>query len=66
MKDDGKWCEFHKIPWNNIDECCLKNSLVAELKENDPNPNSEYYLEHNKRKQIINAEPTATITTTKI
>ena len=29
----GKWCDFHKIPWNNTDECHLKQSLVVELKE---------------------------------
>jgi hypothetical protein len=23
-KDTGKWCDFHKIPWKNVDECCSK------------------------------------------
>ena len=23
-KDTGKWCEFHKSPWHNIDECRSK------------------------------------------
>jgi hypothetical protein len=32
-KDTRKWCEFHKIPWHNTDECCSKESLVVKLKE---------------------------------
>jgi hypothetical protein len=23
-KDTGKWCDFHKIPWHNTDECLSK------------------------------------------
>jgi hypothetical protein len=23
-KDTGKWCDFHKSPWHNIDECLSK------------------------------------------
>jgi hypothetical protein len=65
-KDTGKWCDFHKIPWHNTDECHSKQSLVVELKEKESNPDSESDSKNNKRKQIIDAEPTATITTTTI
>jgi hypothetical protein len=48
MKNDTrKWCDFHKIPWNNTDECCSKQSLVAEIKEKELNPDSEI-LEEDK------------------
>jgi hypothetical protein len=40
-KDIEKWCDFHKIPWHNTDECCSKQSLVAEIKDKEPNPDSE-------------------------
>jgi hypothetical protein len=31
-KDMGKWCEYHKNPWNNTEECRSKQSLMVELK----------------------------------
>jgi hypothetical protein len=40
-RDTGKWCDFHKIPWQNTDECFSKQSLVAEIKYKEPNPDSE-------------------------
>ena len=40
-KDTKKWCDFHKIPWHNTDECHSKQSLVVEIKENELNPDSE-------------------------
>ena len=30
--DTRKWCDFHKIPWHNTDECRSKQSLVAKNK----------------------------------
>jgi hypothetical protein len=65
-KDTGKWCEFHKIPWHNTDECHSKQSLVAEMKASESDPGSNSDSEPDKGKQIIDAEPSATVTTTKI
>jgi hypothetical protein len=65
-KDTRKWCDFHKIPWHNTDECHSKQSLVAEIKEKELNPDSESDSENNGRRQIIDADPTATVVTTTI
>ena len=48
-KDTEKWCDFHKIPWHNTDECCSKQSLVAKIKETKMSLDSNYDLENNKR-----------------
>jgi hypothetical protein len=61
-KDPRKWCEFHKIPWHNTDECRSKQSLVVELEENELEPDLNSDSKHNKGKHIVNAKPTATIT----
>jgi hypothetical protein len=65
-KDTGKWCEFHKIPWHNTDECHSKKSLVAELKASESEAGSDSESDLDKGKWIIDAEPSAIVTTTKV
>ena len=65
-KDTGKWCKFYKSPWHNTDECYSKQSLLAEKKSPDPEYDSDTDVEKERGKQIIDAEPSATIATAKI
>jgi hypothetical protein len=65
-KDTRKWCEFHNNPWHNTDECRSIQSLVVELKDKESNPDLDPDSKNNKRRQIIDAEPTATVTTATI
>jgi hypothetical protein len=61
-KETGKWCEFHNSPRHNTDECRSIQSLVAKLKDKEPNPDLDPDSEDNKRRHIIDAGPTATVT----
>jgi hypothetical protein len=64
-KDMGKWCESHKSPCHNTNECHFKQSLVAELKssESEVDYDSESNPEGGKR--IIDVEPNSMFATTK-
>jgi hypothetical protein len=62
----AKWCEFHKIPWKNIVECCSKKSSLAEVKSYESDVGSDSESEPEKGTQIIDAKPSATVATTKV
>jgi hypothetical protein len=65
-KDTGKWCDFHKIPWHNTDECRSKQSLLAKIKDKESNPDLESNSENTGKEQIIDADPTVIFTTVTI
>jgi hypothetical protein len=62
----GKWCEYHKIPWHNIEECRSKQPLVAKMKASELEVDYDSESNPEGGKQIIDAEPNATVTTTKV
>ena len=65
-KDMGKWFEFHKCSPHNTHECCTSKSFVVELKALESYAGSESEPDLNKGKQIIDAEPSATVATTRV
>jgi hypothetical protein len=64
-KDTGKWCEYHKIPWNNTEDCRSKQSLVAELKSCKSEEDSDSKSNPKRGNQIIDVEPNSNVATTK-
>jgi hypothetical protein len=65
-KDTGKWCDFHMVPWYNTVECRSKKSLMAKVKASESNAGSDSERELEKGRWIIDTEPSATISTTKL
>jgi hypothetical protein len=58
-KDTGKWCEYHKIPWHNTEECHSKKSLVVEMKasESEVDSDSESNPKEGSRLSMLNPVP---------
>jgi hypothetical protein len=65
-KDIGKWCDFHKSPWNNTMDCHSKQSLVVEVKASKLDVGYDSELELESGRHIIDVEPGATVPTTKV
>jgi hypothetical protein len=65
-KDMGKWCEYHKSPWLNTDECHSNQSLMVVLKDSESDVDSDSESNPEGGKRIIDVETSATVTTTKV
>jgi hypothetical protein len=65
-KDIGKWCDFHKIPWHNTVDYHSNKSLVAEVKASESDEDFDSKPEPKRGRLIIDAEPSATVATTKL
>jgi hypothetical protein len=65
-KDTGKWCEYHKIPYHNIEECRSRQSLMAEMKDSELEEDSDSESNPEGGKWIIDSEHSATVGTTKV
>jgi hypothetical protein len=65
-KDMGKWCEYHKIPWHNTEECRSKQSLMVDLKAFESKVDSDSESNPEGGKKIIDVEPNSTVATTKV
>jgi hypothetical protein len=64
-KDMRKWCEYHKIPWHNTEQCRSKKSLITELKASESEVDSDSKSKTEGGKWIIDVKPSDTIATTK-
>jgi hypothetical protein len=65
-KEIGKWCEYHKIPWHNTEQYCSKQSLMIDMKASDSEANFDSKSIPEGGKKIIDAKPSAIVTTTKV
>jgi hypothetical protein len=65
-KKDSRKCDFHKSPWHNTTYFLSKKKLVYEVKESELDPGSDSESEIERGRMIIDMEPDATISTTKL
>jgi hypothetical protein len=65
-KDTGKWYDFHKNTSHNTVDYRSKKSLVAEVKSYELDVGLYSESEPERGRQIIDMEPSATISTTKL
>jgi hypothetical protein len=63
---DSRKCEFHKSPWHHTAYCLSKKMLVYEVKASELDPGYDSDSEPERGRMIIDTEPDATISTTKL